>query len=375
MGNIHVQNPFSYTNHYKVKFKEDSMKKRVVALALVFVISASLLACSTKEQSSTSDNTSSETTDDTTKTAEKGTTKVVLNEVAHSIFYAPMYAAIEEGYFAEEGIEIDLVTGFGADKTMTAVLSGEADIGFMGSESSIYTYNEGANDYVVNFAQLTQRAGNFLVAREEAEDFSWNDLKDSYVLGGRKGGMPQMVFEFILKKNNIDPEKDLEIDQSIDFGSTAAAFSEGLGDYTVEFEPGATTLESADKGFVVASLGEESGYVPYTAFSAKQSYIEKNPEVIQGFTNALQKGMDFVQSHTPDEIAEVIAPQFEETDIKTITTIVTRYYEQDTWKSNLIFEEDSFDLLQDILESAGELTERAPYDDLVTTEFAEEAAK
>jgi len=211
------------------------MKKRVIALALVFVVSASLLACSTKEQTSTSDTTSTETTDDTTKTAEKGTTKVVLNEVAHSIFYAPMYAAIEEGYFAEEGIEIDLVTGFGADKTMTAVLSGEADIGFMGSESSIYTYNEGANDYVVNFAQLTQRAGNFLVAREEADDFSWEDLKGSYVLGGRKGGMPQMVFEYILKKNNIDPEKDLEIDQSIDFGSTAAAFSEGLGDYTVEF--------------------------------------------------------------------------------------------------------------------------------------------
>ena len=286
-----------------------------------------------------------------------------------------MYAAVEEGYFAEEGIDLDLVCGFGADKTMTAVISGEADIGFMGSEASIYTYNEGATDYVVNFAQLTQRAGNFLVAREEMPDFRWEDLKGSVVLGGRKGGMPEMVFEYILKQNGIDPETDLEINQNIDFGSTAAAFAEGQGEFTVEFEPGATTLESEGKGYVVASLGEDSGYVPYTAFSAKKSFIDENPEIIQGFTNALQKGMDYVQTHSPEEIAEVIEPQFPETDLETITTIVTRYYDQDTWKSNLIFEESSFDLLQDILESAGELAMRAPYEDLVTTEFAARAAQ
>lgn len=268
-----------------------------------------------------------------------------------------------------------MLTPFGADKTMTAVISGEADIGFMGSEASIYTYNEGATDYVVNFAQLTQRAGNFLVAREEMPDFTWEDLKGSNVLGGRKGGMPQMVFEYILRKNGIDPATDLKIDQNIDFGSTAAAFSEGQGDFTVEFEPGATSLEKEGKGHVVASLGTDSGYVPYTAFSAKQSYIEENPKVIQGFTNALQKGMDYVQTHTPEEIAKVIEPQFTETDLDTITTIVTRYYDQDTWKDNLIFEEESFDLLQDILEEAGELSERASYKDLVTTEFAETAAK
>lgn len=268
-----------------------------------------------------------------------------------------------------------VLTPFGADKTMTAVISGEADIGFMGSEASIYTYNEGATDYVVNFAQLTQRAGNFLVAREEMPDFTWEDLKGTNVLGGRKGGMPQMVFEYILRKNGIDPAADLEIDQNIDFGSTAAAFAEGQGDFTVEFEPGATSLENEGKGYVVASLGTDSGYVPYTAFSAKQSYIEENPEIIQGVTNALQKGMDYVQSHTPEEIAEVIEPQFTETDLETITTIVTRYYDQDTWKENLIFEEESFELLQDILEEAGELTERAPYEDLVTTEYAENAAE
>lgn len=299
--------------------------------------------------------------------------KVVLNEVAHSIFYAPMYVAIEKGYFAEEGIDLELVTGFGADKVMTAVISGEAQIGFMGSESSIYAYNEGANDYVVNFAQLTQRAGNFLVAREEMPDFKWENLKGMNVLGGRKGGMPQMVFEYILKQNGIDPEKDLKINQNIDFGSTAAAFSEGQGDYTVEFEPHATALEKEGKGVVVASLGADSGYVPYTAFAAKKSYMEDHPDVIQGVTNALQKGMDYVKVHTPTEIAEIIAPQFAETDVETIQTIVTRYYDQDTWKENLVFEEESFNLLQDILEEAGELSKRAPYEELVTTEFAENA--
>lgn len=309
------------------------------------------------------------------KKEDSGPVKVVLNEVAHSIFYAPMYTAIEKGYFKEEGIDLQLVNGFGADKTMTAVLSGEADIGFMGSEASIYTFNEGANDYVVNFAQLTQRAGNFLVARSPMEDFSWEDLKGSLVLGGRKGGMPEMVFEYILRQNGIDPARDLTIDQSIDFGSTAAAFAGGRGDFTVEFEPGATSLEQEGKGYVVASLGTDSGYVPYTAFSARKSYIEEHPAVIQGFTDALQKGMDFVNTHTPEEIAAVIEPQFKETELDTITQIITRYYNQDTWADTLVFSEDSFNLLQDILEDAGELEKRAPYDKLVITDFARKAAE
>ncbi len=341
------------------------MKKRFLSLLLMLTLSISLLS-GCKSSSTESEETTAETTE---------SVEVILNEVAHSIFYAPMYVAIEEGYFAEEGIDLTLVTGFGADKTMTAVLSGEADIGFMGSEASIYTYNEGANDYVVNFAQLTQRAGNFLVAREEMEDFEWSDLKGSLVLGGRKGGMPQMVFEYILRQNGIDPAADLEIDQSIDFGSTAAAFAGGQGDFTVEFEPHATSLESEGKGYVVASLGEDSGYVPYTAFSAKQSYIDENPDIIQRFVNALQKGMNYVQTHTPEEIAAIIQPQFKETDLDTITKIVTRYYEQDTWKKDLIFSEEAFDLLQDILDDAGELSDRAPYEDLVNTDYALKAAE
>ena len=291
---------------------------------------------------------------------EEKLTRITLNEVAHSIFYAPQYVALEKGYFREEGLNVDLVTGFGADKVMTALISGEADIGFMGAEASVYAFQEGANDPIINFAQGTQ----------------WTDLKGKKVLGGRKGGMPEMVFEYILKQNGLDPQKDLSIDQSIDFGSTAAAFAgDDSADFTVEFEPSATALEKEGTGHVVASLGVDSGYVPYTSYSARRSYIEKNPEIIQSFVNGLQKGVEFVRKHTPEEIAAVIAPQFPETDADTLTTIVKRYYDQDTWKENLIFEQASFELLQDILEGAGELSERAAYEELVTTEFAEKAAK
>lgn len=296
-----------------------------------------------------------------------GLTKVTLNEVAHSIFYAPQYVAIELGYFEDEGIDLTVETGFGADKTMTALLSGNADIGFMGSESSIYTYAQGAEDYAVNFAQLTQRAGNFLVAREKTDDFDWNDLKGKTVLGGRAGGMPEMVFEYVLKSKGIDPETDLEIVQNIDFGLTGGAFSGGSGDYTVEFEPGATSLELEGDGYVVASLGVESGYVPYTAYAAKKSFIEDNPEIIDGFIKALEKGMEYVDTHSSEEIAEVIAPQFDDTDIETITIIVERYKAQDTWKTDSTFEKEAFELLQDILVEAGELDERVPYEDLVIT--------
>ncbi|NLK26993.1 MAG: ABC transporter substrate-binding protein, partial [Clostridiales bacterium] len=325
------------------------MKKKLVSILIIIAMAASFAIGCKKEE---------------------GLKEITLNEVAHSIFYAPMYVALEEGYFEEEGLKVNLVNGLGADKTMTAVLSGEAEIGFMGAEASIYVYNEGASDYVVNFAQLTQRAGNFLVSRDLNEDFKWENIKGKTVIGGRKGGMPQMVFEYILKKQGIDPTTDLNIIQNIDFGLTSQAFAAGEGDYTIEFEPQATALELEGAGKVVASLGVESGKVPYTAFSAKKSYIEKNPEVIQGFTNALQKGMDYVASHTPEEIAKVIQPQFKETDMEKLIMIVTRYYEQDTWKDNLIFEEGSLDLLQDILDEAGELEKRVPYEDIVTTKYA-----
>ena len=306
----------------------------------------------------------------------EGTLKdVTLNEVAHSIFYAPQYVAIENGYFEEEGINLKLVTGFGADKVMTALISGEAQIGFMGSESSIYAYNEGNSDYAVNFAQLTQRAGNFLVSRKPIDNFSWDMLKGATILGGRAGGMPEMVLEYILKNNGIDISTDLEIVQNIDFGLTGGAFAGGQGDFTVEFEPHATALEKEGTGYVVASLGVDSGYVPYTAYSAKKSYINKNPEIIQGFTNALQRGMEYVNSHSSEDIAKVIAPQFPDTDADTIAVIVERYKSQDTWKNDLVFSKDSFTLLQDILYEAGVIKEYAPYSDLVDTGFAQKALK
>ncbi len=343
------------------------MKKKLICITMALLLFAAALAgCSSAAKDDSGKDTA----------GNRETTPVTLNEVAHSIFYAPMYVAIEEGYFAEEGIDLTLITGFGADKTMTALLTGEADIGFMGSESTIYTYLEGASDYAVNFAQLTQRAGNFLVARTDMPDFDWADLKGKKVLGGRAGGMPEMVFEYILTKNNINPQTDLTIDQSVDFGSTAAAFSgSDAFDFTVEFEPHATLLEQKGDGVVVASLGEDSGYVPYTAFSAKKSYMEAHPDIIQAFTCALQKGMDYVQSHTPEEIAAVIQPQFAETDLDTLTTIVKRYYDQDTWKEDLIFSEDSFTLLQNILEESGQLSERVPYETLVDTTYAQKAVQ
>lgn len=334
--------------------------KRLTAVIMCIVMVCSgLVGCSSKKTEN----------NDTT------TTKLTLNEVAHSIFYAPQYVAIENGYFEEEGIELTLVTGFGADKVMTSLISGDADIGFMGSESSIYIYTGGSSDYAVNFAQLTQRAGNFLVSRDNITDFKWDDIKGKTVLGGRAGGMPQMLLEYILKKNGIDPETDVEIVQNIDFGSTAAAFASGLGDFTAEFEPSATAIEAEGKGYVVASLGVDSGYVPYTAYCAKKSYIEKNPEIIQSFTNAIQKGLDYVNSHTSAEIAAVIAPQFTETDTDTLTKIVERYKSQDTWKSDTIFTEESFNLLTDILKQAGELNEDVPYDKLVDTSFSEKSVK
>lgn len=299
-----------------------------------------------------------------------GLKKVRLQEVAHSIFYAPMYVALEEGYFEEEGLDVELKNGNGADKVMTAMIAGEADIGFMGPEATIYVYNEGNENYGVNFAQLTQRAGNFLVGRGADPDFKWSDLKGKTVIGGRAGGMPQMVFEYILKMNGMDPKKDVNIIQNIDFGVTAEAFVGGTGDYTVEFEPHATGVEKDGSGAVIASLGVDSGYVPYTCFSALESYMNEHPDVIQSFVKGIQKGLDYVNSHSSEEIAKIIQPQFEETDFDTLKTIVERYHSQDTWKKDTVFTEEAFELLQNILEEAGVLEKRVDYDDLVTTRFS-----
>lgn len=325
------------------------LKKQIVILLIAVSVVVSVAACSG------------------TKNDLK---KVTLSEVAHSVFYAPQYVAIEKGYFKEEGLDIHLINSSGADKVMTAILSSSADIGLMGSEATIYVYQEGEKDYVVNFAGLTQRAGNFLVGKEECKDFDWKMLKGRTVLGGREGGMPEMIFEYILKKQGIDPDKDLTIVKNIDFGLTASAFANGQGDYTIEFEPFATSLEIDGQGKVLASLGEESGYIPYTAYCARKSYIESNEETLEKFTRAIRKGLDYVNSHEPGEIAEIIQPQFKEMDIKHIEKIVERYQKQNTWKEDTLFTKDSFELLQDVLEEAGELKERVPYEKLVNTDIS-----
>lgn len=300
---------------------------------------------------------------------------VKLNEVVHSIFYAPQYVAIENKYFEEEGLKIDLSIGNGADKSMTALLSGNADIALMGAEASVYVFNEGKENYAKSFAQLTQRAGNFLVAREPIPDFTWDMVKGKTIVGGRLGGMPEMVLEYILKEKGIEPFVDTTLINNLDFSATAGAFKGGTGDFTVEFEPTASTLEQAGDYYVVASLGVDSGLLPYTTYMALGSYMDKNPETVQKFTNAIYKGQIWVDTHTPKEIAKVIAPYFEGTDLDLLTTIIKRYQDQDTWKVEPLFDEAALVLLQDVLDSAGQLEKRVNYDDLVTATFAEKALK
>ena len=304
---------------------------------------------------------------------ESSLTPVRLNEVVHSVFYAPQYVAQELGFFEEEGLDVSVAVGQGADKSMTALLSDSADIALLGTEAGIYVYNEGKQDYPLAFAQLTQRAGNFLVSRQPEPNFQWSDLKGKSVIGGRIGGMPELVLEYVLKQNGITPNEDMELINNISYTSTSGAFVGDIGDYTVEFEPTATALEQQGNGYIVASLGTASGYVPYTVYMSTSTYMKENPEVIQKFTNAIQKGQTWVQQHSSVEIAQVILPQFPDSDLETLTTIIERYKQQDTWKENTIFEEDSFTLIQDIMEQGGELSNRVPYEDMIVTEFSEKA--
>ncbi|NLY39934.1 MAG: ABC transporter substrate-binding protein [Firmicutes bacterium] len=300
-------------------------------------------------------------------------TKVRLNEVTHSVFYAPLYVAMEMGFFTEEGIELEYSTGQGADKVMTALLSGQADIAFAGPEATIYVYNEGQDDYAVNFAQLTQCDGSFLVAREPDPDFTWEKVRGKSIIGGRPGGIPLMTLEYVLKNKGLMPGEDVEVLTHIQFALMAGAFTGGEGDYVTLFEPVAATLEKEGSGFVVASIGQESGRVPYTVFSARKSYMEKNPDIIQSFTNAIYRAQLWVQEHSPEEIAEVIAPSFPEVELDILTAVAARYKEIDAWAHSPVFTEESFARLQDIMELAGELEQRAPYEKLVTNAFAEEA--
>ena len=297
-------------------------------------------------------------------------TPVRLNEVVHSVFYAPQYVAQELGFFEEEGLDVTVAVGNGADKSMTALLSDSADIALLGTEAGLYVYNEGKESYPKAFLQLTQRAGNFLVSREDEPDFTWDSLKGKSVIGGRLGGMPELVLEYILKENGLTPNQDVEVINNIDFTSTAGAFTGNTGDYTVEFEPAATVLEQNGTGHIAASLGEASGYLPYTVYMTNDTYLKEHPDTLEAFTRAIYRGQRWVAEHTPEEIAKTILPQFPDSDLQTLTTIISRYEKQDTWKKDPVFSEDGFALIQDIMEKGGELDKRVPFSDFVINDFA-----
>ena len=299
--------------------------------------------------------------------------KIRVNEVTRSVFYAPQYVAISKGYFAEEGLEIELTTGQGADKVMTAVLANQSDIGFAGPEASIYVYNEGKEDYTQVFAQMTQKDGSFLVSKEKTDNFSWQDLKGKTVIPGRKGGVPYMTFEYVLKQNGLDPKKDLVLDDSIKFDLMAGAFAGGNAEYVTLFEPTASATENAGKGYIVASVGEASGEIPYTAYFAKKSYIEKNPNIIQGFTNAIYKGEQWVKSHSAKEIAEAIVDFFPDTDLTMLEAALQSYIDIDAWRDNPVLKQESFALLQKVMKEAGELEKEADYGKVINNSFAEKA--
>ncbi|KML04451.1 hypothetical protein VL06_13780 [Rossellomorea marisflavi] len=301
--------------------------------------------------------------------------KVRVAEVTRSIFYAPEYVAIEKGFFEDEGLNVELKTTWGGDKTMTALLSNGADIALVGSETSIYVHAQGSDDPVINFAQLTQTDGTFLVSREKVENFEWEQLKGTTFLGQRKGGMPQMVGEFVLKEHGIDPHKDLDLIQNIDFANVANAFASGTGDYVQLFEPTASIFEKEGKGHIVASFGTESGHVPYTTFMAKESYMKKNDETVDKFTRALYKAQQWVDQASAKEIAEVIAPYFEDTDPAIMETVVDRYKSQGSFATDPVLDQEEWENLQNIMDEAGELPERIDHDTLVNTSIAEKASK
>lgn len=312
------------------------------------------------------------------RTNDSGTGKmqtIQLNEVTRSVFYAPQYVAIANGFFEEEGLEIEITTGQGADKVMTAILAGQSDIGLCGPEAAIYVYNEGKEDYIEVFSQLTQKDGSFLVSKNPTDNFSWQDLVGKTVIPGRKGGVPYMTLEYVLKQNGINPSTDLVLDDSIKFDLMAGAFTGGDAEYVTLFEPTASMTQDAGKGYVVASVGEAAGEIPYTAYCAKKSYIADNEEIIEKFTKAVYKGEQWVKEHTPEEIAEKIQEFFPDTTLESLATSVEKYKDIDAWKENPILEEEAFDKLQLVMTEAGELEKKAPYDKIVNNKYAEEVSK
>lgn len=332
------------------------MIRRLVVFVLCIVMAFMIIGCQEKAPGKTMD-------------------KIILNEVTHSVFYAPMYAAISLGYFKEEGVEIELVNGGGADKSMTALLSGQADIGLMGPEAAIYVFNEGRENSAMVIGQLTKRDGSFLVGREPDEDFKWTDVAGKTIIGGRKGGVPEMTLEYVLRKNGLEPGVDVTVDTSIQFDLMGGAFEGGVGDYVTLFEPTASMFEKEGKGYILAAVGQESGEVPYTAFQTTKSYIKENPDIIRRFLKAIYRGQQWVQKASDKELAEAIVDFFPDTSIEALMMVAKSYREIDAWMDTPVMKKGAFDRLQEIIIQAGVLTEKVDFENVVDNSFAEEIVK
>ena len=348
-------------------------RKVIIGIIITIVILVLAIVLSIRGNEPANNIVGNDTSGKTEETKELKTINV--SEVTRSVFYAPQYVAIENGFFEKNGLEIELITGQGADAVMTSVLSNQVEIGFAGPEASIYVYNEGKEDHTEVFAQLTKRDGSFLVSREKTDKFSWQDLKGKTVIPGRKGGVPYMTLEYVLKKNGINPHTDLTLDDSIKFDLMAGAFAAGNADYVTLFEPTASMTELQGAGYVVASVGEESGEIPYTAYFAKQSFIKENEDVIQGFTNAIYEGEVWVKNHSSREIAEVVQNFFPDTDLDMLEAAIQSYKDIDAWNEDPILKEESFNRLQEVMMEAGELKEKVPYEKIVNNTYAEKAIK
>ena len=330
------------------------MKKRIFCcLSALLLLSAALCGCSKNEELTT----------------------VRVNEVTHSVFYAPQYVAMSLGFFEEEGLQVELTNGGGADKVMTAVVSGQSDIGLAGPESCIYVYNQGKEDYPVIFAQLTKRDGSFLVGRTD-ENFSWENLRGKTIIGGRKGGVPEMTLEYVMAQNGVTPHVDAVVDTSVQFNMMAGAFTGGQGDYVALFEPTATEVVQAGKGYILCSIGEESGEIPYTAYFASQSYLAEHPAVVQGFTNAIARAQRWIAEHTDREVAEAMVSQFPDTSVELLEKVTARHRQIDAWNATPVMERAALERLETVMEHAGELTreEWVDFDELVDNSFAQRAA-